>query len=71
MSAVVMSIYSILDSVAIGQSEGPAGSAALAAITPLYGLFAFLSILCGVGGDDNDNELLRHGKSTHQAAPGH
>lgn len=50
MSAVVMSIYSIVDSVAIGQSEGPAGSAALAVITPLYGLFAFLSILCGVGG---------------------
>lgn len=50
MSAVVMSIYSIVDSVAIGQSEGPIGSAALAVITPLYGLFAFLSILCGVGG---------------------
>ena len=50
MSAVVMSIYSIVDSVAIGQSEGPAGSAALAVITPLYGIYAFLSILCGVGG---------------------
>lgn len=50
MSAVAMSIYSIVDSIAIGQSEGPVGSAALAVITPLYGVFAFFSVLCGVGG---------------------
>ena len=50
MSAVVMSIYSIVDSVAIGQSEGPIGAAAMAVIVPIYEILAFLSVLCGVGG---------------------
>lgn len=49
-SAMVMSIYSFVDTIAIGQSEGPAGAAAMAVITPLYGVLIFLGILCGVGG---------------------
>lgn len=49
-SAMVMSIYSFVDTIAVGQSEGPAGAAAMAIITPLYGVLIFLGILCGVGG---------------------
>lgn len=49
-SAVVMSIYSFVDTIAVGQSEGPVGAAAMAVITPLYGVLIFLGILCGVGG---------------------
>lgn len=49
-SAMVMSIYSIVDTIAVGQSEGPVGAAAMAVITPLYGVLIFLGILCGVGG---------------------
>lgn len=49
-SAVVMSIYSFVDTIAVGQSEGPMGAAAMAVITPLYGVLVFLGILCGVGG---------------------
>lgn len=49
-SAMVMSIYSFVDTIAVGQSEGPAGAAAMAVITPLYGVLIFLGILCGVGG---------------------
>lgn len=49
-SALVMSIYSFVDTIAVGQSEGPAGAAAMAVITPLYGVLIFLGILCGVGG---------------------
>lgn len=49
-SAMVMSIYSFIDTIAVGQSEGPAGVAAMAVITPLYGVLIFLGILCGVGG---------------------
>jgi len=49
-SAMVMSIYSFVDTIAVGQSEGPAGAAAMAVITPLYGMLIFLGILCGVGG---------------------
>lgn len=49
-SALVMSIYSFVDTIAIGQSEGPIGTAAMAVITPFYGIMVFLSILCGIGG---------------------
>ena len=49
-SALVMSIYSFVDTIAIGQSEGTVGAAAFAVITPLYGILVFLSILCGIGG---------------------
>lgn len=49
-SAMGMSIYSFVDTIAVGQSEGPAGAAAMAVITPLYGVLIFLGILCGVGG---------------------
>lgn len=49
-SALVMSIYSFVDTIAVGQSEGPVGTAAMAVITPIYGILIFLAILCGVGG---------------------
>lgn len=49
-SSLVVSIYAFVDTIAIGQSEGALGTAAIAVITPFYGLFAFFSILCGVGG---------------------
>lgn len=49
-SAMVISIYSFVDTIAVGQSEGPVGTAAMAVISPLYGLLVFLGILCGVGG---------------------
>lgn len=49
-SALVMSIYSFVDTIAVGQSEGAMGAAAMAVITPLYGIIVFLAILCGIGG---------------------
>ena len=49
-SAVVMSIYSFVDTIAVGQSEGAVGAAAMAVIAPVYGAVVFLSVLCGVGG---------------------
>lgn len=49
-STMVMSIYSFVDTIAVGQSEGPIGAAAMAVITPLYGVLIFLAILCGIGG---------------------
>lgn len=49
-SALVMSIYSFVDTIAVGQSEGTAGAAAMAVITPLYGVLVFLAILVGIGG---------------------
>ena len=48
--AVVMSIYSFVDTIAVGQSEGATGAAAMAVIAPVYGLMVFLGLLCGIGG---------------------
>jgi putative MATE family efflux protein len=45
-----MSIYSFVDTIAVGQYEGPSGSAAMAVINPLYGVIVFFAILCGIGG---------------------
>ncbi len=61
-SAIVMSIYSFVDTIAVSQSEGPVGTAAMAVITPLYGVLVFLAILCGVGGSvmmGNDGQCKR------------
>lgn len=49
-SALVMSVYSFVDTIAVGQSEGTLGAAAMAVITPLYGTLIFIAILVGVGG---------------------
>lgn len=49
-SALVMSIYSFVDTIAVGQSVGPMGTAAMAAITPFYGVLVFMAVLCGIGG---------------------
>lgn len=49
-SAMVMSIYSAVDTIAVGQSEGSIGAAAMAVVMPLYGVLIFFAILCGVGG---------------------
>jgi putative MATE family efflux protein len=48
--ALAISIYSLIDTIAVGQYEGPAGAAAMAIIAPMYGLLIFLAILCGIGG---------------------
>ena len=50
ISAVVMSVYSFVDTIAVGQSEGVLGTGAIAVIAPIYGVIVFLAILCGVGG---------------------
>ncbi len=49
-SAIVMSVYSFVDAIAVGQSEGAAGTAAMAVIAPVYGVTVFLALLCGIGG---------------------
>lgn len=49
-SALVTSIYSFVDTIAVGQSVGPLGTAAMATINPFYGIMTFMAILCGIGG---------------------
>ena len=49
-SGLVMSIYSLVDMIVVGQYEGSAGTAALACISPLWAFFCCLSTLFGNGG---------------------
>ena len=49
-SGLVMSIYSLVDMIVVGQYEGAAGTAALACISPFWTLFCCLSVLFGNGG---------------------
>lgn len=48
--AVVISIYSFVDTIAVGQSESEMGSAAMAVILPFFAIMSFLAVLCGMGG---------------------
>lgn len=49
-SAMVMSIYSFVDTIAVGQAVGPMGTAAIAVLNPFFSIMIFLAILCGIGG---------------------
>lgn len=49
-SGLIMSIYSLVDMIVVGQYEGAAGTAALACIAPLWPFFCCLSTLFGNGG---------------------
>lgn len=48
--AAATSIYSFVDTVAVGQGVGPAGAAAAAVLLPSFGVVAFLGTAFGVGG---------------------
>ena len=49
-SAMVTSIYSFVDTLAVGQAVGPMGTAAIAVLNPFFSVMVFLGILCGIGG---------------------
>lgn len=49
-AALATTIYCFVDTIAIGQSEGSIGAAAVAVITPIWGVTSVLALLCGIGG---------------------
>lgn len=49
-SAMILSIYSLVDMAMVGQYEGPAGTAALAVVAPLWNVIFSLGLLMGIGG---------------------
>lgn len=49
-SALISSIYSIVDMAMVGQYEGPAGTAALAVVAPVWNIVYSLGLLTGIGG---------------------
>lgn len=49
-SAVIVSIYSIVDAIMVGQYEGYNGTAALSVVMPIWTIILSLGLLFGVGG---------------------
>lgn len=49
-SALISSIYSLVDMAVVGQYQGPAGTAALAVVAPIWNIIYSLGLLAGIGG---------------------
>ena len=49
-SALITSIYSIVDVAIVGQYHGPEGTAALAVVAPVWNIIYSLGLLMGIGG---------------------
>lgn len=49
-SALISSIYGIVDMAVVGQYEGPSGTAALAIVAPIWNIIYSLGLLTGIGG---------------------
>ncbi|WP_330637152.1 MATE family efflux transporter [Faecalicatena fissicatena] len=48
-SALITSIYSIVDMAMVGQYHGPEGSAALAVVAPVWNIIYSFGLLMGIG----------------------
>lgn len=49
-SALITSIYSIVDMAMVGQYQGPEGTAALAVVAPVWNVIYSMGLLMGIGG---------------------
>ena len=49
-TALIASIYSIVDMAMVGQYQGPEGTAALAVVAPVWNIIYSLGLLMGIGG---------------------
>ncbi len=49
-SALITSVYSIVDTAMVGQYHGPQGTAALAVVAPVWNIIYSLGLLMGIGG---------------------
>lgn len=49
-SAMITSVYSIVDTAMVGQYHGPQGTAALAIVAPVWNIIYSLGLLMGIGG---------------------
>ena len=59
-SALISSIYGIVDMAMVGQYQGPDGTAALAVVAPVWNVIYSLGLLMGIGGDLQHEARQRH-----------
>lgn len=63
-AALAMSIYSFIDTIAVGQYAGAVGTAAIAVINPLYTLMYVLASLFALGGSVHMGNAIGRGRET-------
>ena len=61
-SALITSVYSIVDTAMVGQYQGPDGTAALAVVAPIWNIIYSLGLLMGIGGSVIFSTLRGSGK---------
>lgn len=79
-SAMISSIYAIVDMAMVGQYHGPDGTAALAVVAPVWNVIYSLGLLMGIGGavifstrrgesagDSDENEYFTAARRLHRA----
>ena len=49
-SALISSIYGVVDMAMVGQYQGPGGTAAMAVVSPVWNIIYSLGLLMGIGG---------------------
>lgn len=49
-SALISSVYGVVDAAMVGQYQGPTGTAALAVVSPVWNIIYSLGLLTGIGG---------------------
>ena len=49
-SAIISSIYGLVDTAMVGQYHGPQGAAAMAVVAPVWNIIYSLGLLAGIGG---------------------
>lgn len=61
-SALITSIYSLVDCIMVGQYEGPDGTSALAVVMPVWNMIFAFALLFGVGGSVLMSNLRGQGR---------
>jgi len=62
-SALISSIYSLVDTAVVGQYHGPEGAAAMAVVAPIWNIVYSLGLLFGIGGSVLFATMKGQGKS--------
>lgn len=65
-SALITSVYSIVDMAIVGQYQGPEGTAALAVVAPIWNIIFSLGLLMGIGGSIIVSTLKGQRETNHQ-----
>lgn len=66
-SALIGSIYSVVDMAMVGQYHGPEGTAALAVVAPIWNVIYSLGLLMGIGGSVIFSTIKGQNKAQNEA----